>query len=180
MTASCSPVLGIKPLAWGCAMTGNRTVTPWFMGRSSTPEPCQPDWGGLLNLRERWTLRPGLCLLSDQQSNCFHARRAFSVSHTCLLPHLNRPFSIRDPLSGPRPAVHRKVSFIRLLFKATDSPLDNDQFLRPTPRGPRDPGLRPVSWLRPRPGPAALGGQASAGLERPGGHSICWLPLPGD
>lgn len=40
-TASCTPLLGIKTITWAWGLTGNWTVTTWFIGWHSSTEPLQ-------------------------------------------------------------------------------------------------------------------------------------------
>lgn len=134
---------------------------------------------GLLNLKESWTLRPGRSSLSCQHSDRSHARRALSAPHPCLLPRPHRPPWRPQPLLCAGPALLSTEGQPHpSSFQATDSPLGNDRFLRPTCRGP-GPRLRPARWRRPRPGPDAPVDRPRRGWRARGGHSICWPPLPG-
>nr|KAF6425147.1 hypothetical protein HJG59_009215 [Molossus molossus] len=46
------PPLGIRPTAWACALTGNRTGDLLVQGRHSTSEPHQPDTASLFRTRD--------------------------------------------------------------------------------------------------------------------------------
>lgn len=149
-------------------------------------------WVGLWKLkRKRWTRRSGRSRLSVRHSQGPRAPGTPPPSPSGP----SHPLRVRrcpphpSVLPSPTPPkfTGRKVSLVGLLFKAAESSLERDQFLRQklaythSPQQTRSAEARetqrsrPGCWLRPRPGPDARGNRPPWGRRGWRGRSLYLL-----